>query len=142
MSHWINKHIKNPLTPSYEHSAVIYHNIMYIFGGEDHNKEYHTNIFKLDLIKLDKWEKEKYNSLIDIPYPKSTHSAVIWEDNMYILNGWTPDLSVRVVQEFQKYNFQKKIWKRVNTKGIPRACYAHRAVVSDDKMYVYGGYVF
>lgn len=138
MSKWIQKKIKNKLTPSYEHSAVIYHNVMYIYGGEEQGQGYHHNLFKLDLVNLDKWEPVQFTGKVKT-CEKATHTAVVYQDSMYVLNGWTPYFTQRVVQEFHEYDFKKKTWKTLTSTDGPKACYGHKAVVYGDSMFVYGG---
>src|SRR5690606_4991506 len=112
----------------YGHSAVVYKNFMYIFGGRQIDNN--TNLlFQIDLTK-DPYLK-RINHKGDIPPPTTFHTAVVHENAMYVLGGSATD-------DLFRYTFSTYTWERLKMQNeIPKLCSDHSAVIFGDYMFVF-----
>ncbi|KAF2074200.1 hypothetical protein CYY_004486 [Polysphondylium violaceum] len=119
-----------------EHSAVVYKNGMYVFGGYSGNASYlDINLYKLD---LDTLESSVLQGTGSKPQGRSAHSANVWREYMYIFGGWNGTESNNT---FYRINLETLEWSQVPAKGTPPPCIrSHSAVIYDDFMYIIGGY--
>ncbi|KAK5584857.1 hypothetical protein RB653_006475 [Dictyostelium firmibasis] len=120
-----------------EHSAVVYKNSMYIFGGYSGASSNYMDIsiYKLD---LDTLEGETLNGTGQKPMGRSAHSAVVWREYMYIFGGWDGTESNN---SFYRLNLDSLEWSLVPAKGSPPPCIrSHSAVTHNDFLYIIGGY--
>ncbi|EGC34241.1 hypothetical protein DICPUDRAFT_80019 [Dictyostelium purpureum] len=120
-----------------EHSAVVYKNSMYIFGGYSGvtGNYSDTTILKLN---LDTLEGESINGTGQKPMGRSAHSAVVYDCYMYIFGGWDGTESNNT---FYRLNLDTHIWEIVPAKGNPPPCIrSHSAVVHNNHLYIIGGY--
>ncbi|XP_046862538.1 uncharacterized protein LOC124456036 isoform X2 [Xenia sp. Carnegie-2017] len=116
------------------HSAVIFRNRMYIFGGlvEIHGS---TDEFWSFDLREEKWDLV-YKSGIAVPGKRYQHSAVVYNKAMWIAGGL--DLfSPR--NDTWKWDFEKKIWLKIKCKGGPFPIRGHHAIRCGKSMFVVGG---
>lgn len=93
-----------------EHTAVLYNNKMYIFGG--FRRGVRTNSILVFDFTTDKWEKEiEANDLPNkvAPKPVAGHSAQVFEDSMYIFGG--KDNENEKIKDFWKFDFKMNQWE-------------------------------
>lgn len=115
------------------HTAVVYDEAMYVFGGERSAYEY-SDVWKYSF-EQDQW-------MFQAPVNSSTalgrhdHSAVVYDDAMYVYGGRSP--SPR--DDFWKYDFKTMEWVPMPTSPKMSARFGHGAAVHDDSMYVFGGW--
>jgi len=128
--------IGNDMPEKTEHSAVVYKNGMYVFGGYSGNASYlDINLYKLD---LDTMETSVLQGTGQKPPGRSAHSANVWREYMYIFGGWNGTESNNT---FYRINLETLEWSLVPAKGSPPPCIrSHSAVIYDDFMYIIGGY--
>ena len=115
-----------------DHSAVVYNEKMYIFGGNDGdpNDTYdNDNLWEYDF-KSDSWARKSEGAT-----PRDTHSTVVYDGKMYIYGGWDDDLDR--VNDLWEYNFATNSWSQKTSGATARN--QHSAVVYDGKMYIFGG---
>jgi len=119
-----------------EHSAVIYNNKMYLFGGYSGEKFTNT-LYCYDM-------KENQCSLIDtygqIPSVRSAHVGVVYKDKMYIFGGWN---GIDQNNDLYSLNLITFKWKKIHCQSvIPNRRCSHAAIVSEkyQSMFVFAGY--
>jgi len=131
---WSTVGSTNPPPARQAHSAVIYSDAMYVFGGERSAYEY-GDLWKYTFA-TDGWEFiPTVNSSASLG--RHDHSAVVYGDAMYVYGGRSP----MPLNDLWMYSFTSGTWTELpNSPGMaPR--FGHTAAVSGGKMYVYGGYV-
>uniref|UniRef100_A0A7S0WPQ0 Uncharacterized protein n=1 Tax=Pyramimonas obovata TaxID=1411642 RepID=A0A7S0WPQ0_9CHLO len=116
------------------HTAVVYDDAMYVFGGERSAYEY-SDVWKYEF-EADEWAfQAPVNSSAELG--RHDHSAVVYQDAMYVYGGRSPAPR----DDFWKYDFKTKTWVPMPTSDLMHPRFGHGAAVSGDSMYVYGGYV-
>ena len=125
-----------PPSPRDRHSAVVYGNGFYVFGGFDGHARV-NDLYKYD-IDENVWSRIIPSTMsTGIPTPRHSHSAVVYQNAMYIFGGYDGSYSCNVY----KYDFLNNVWTSVNTVGrIPRARYRATCVVFNDTMIIHGGH--
>ncbi len=111
----------------YAHSAVVYNNKMYVFGG--YPNPYDLRIF--DFIS-NTWSAGPSDSI-----GRFGHSAVVYNNKMYVFGGAGPG---GYRYDLRIFDFISNTWSGGTSDSIGR--YAHSAVVYNNKMYVFGGYYY
>ena len=89
-----------------EHSAILYGDAMIIYGGFVDIGERTSQIIKYDFKKKE-WEIVEQEGEI-VPNSRVGHSAVIFEDTMYIFGGRDYD-NVRL-NDLWAFNFVNQKW--------------------------------
>ena len=140
---WIDLHPKkNKPYPRNRcsHSANIFNNSMYIFGGgggTTRETEYYLNDFwKFDFI-TEEWEEIKTEFA---PNDRDSHVSDIWKNNL-IIHGGHCDHSM--FEDLHIFNFEQKTWKKINfdKKMItPGSRTRHGGIVYKDNFFIFGGY--
>lgn len=125
-----------PPSPRDRHSAVVYKNEFYVFGGFDGHARV-NDLYKYD-IEDNTWSRIIPSTIsTTIPTPRHSHSAVVYKDSMYIFGGYDGSYSCNLYE----YNFVNNAWSLVNTVGrIPRARYRASCVMYNDKMIIHAGH--
>merc|ERR1719181_544376 len=102
---WSNVGTTNPPPARQAHTAVIYSDAMYVFGGERSAYEY-NDLWKYTFA-TDSWEfQPTANSSAELG--RHDHSAVVYEDAMYVYGGRSPT----PLGDFWKYSFVSKTWTK------------------------------
>jgi len=72
------------------------------------------------------------------PPPRYSHTAVMWTDKMVIFGG---ERSAHSFGDVWFFHFEDSMWEYIAPQGslAPSPRFDHTAVVSGDKMYIYGG---
>lgn len=119
-----------------EHTAVLYKNCMYLFGGYSGPLGYRdTAIYEYN---FDTRQCTRIEATGTLPPDRSAHTAVVYKDHMYIMGGWDGTESNN---DFFMYHFESKEWSLVPYKGTPPPrIRSHSAVLFRDSMVVFGGY--
>jgi N-acetylneuraminic acid mutarotase len=127
--------ISDPLGPRAGHSATIYKNKMYIFGGYTVRTGYLNTMRIYDFSK-----KEWSDGTPDIVGGgRDSHSAVIYKDKLYIYGGSVNDGMKISSNDVRIYDFKTNTWNTgASNPNDPYGRFGHSAVVYKDKMYVYG----
>jgi hypothetical protein len=117
------------------HSAVIYGDYLYIFGGDDVAAGYLQDTHRLDLGTL-AWSGALTTSGTK-PAARYVHSAVVHDNYMYVFGG----LSSSYYQDTHRLNLDTLEWSgELTTTGTkPTGRFGHTARVYGDYMYVFGG---
>ena len=91
--------------PRAGHSAVVYGNMMVVFGGRDEDNEKLNDLWIFD-IPSRKWKEEKPVS--PAPIPRSGHSACIVRDQMMIFGGILE--VTKELDDMHTFDFKSKRW--------------------------------
>jgi N-acetylneuraminic acid mutarotase len=67
------------------HSAILYKQKLIIFGGKENG--YLNDVHEFN-IQTEKWSRIITNSNENQPTPRYGHTAVLWQDNMYVYGGY------------------------------------------------------
>jgi hypothetical protein len=116
------------------HTAVLYQDRMYLFGGTDNTLENQT-VYVLDLTSQ-QWTS-KGPEAAQLPPAIDSHSAVVYSGKMIVFGGFIG--GSRSNRAFC-LDLPTLRWREIEAAGelpIPRA--SHSAVVNADGMYVFGG---
>jgi N-acetylneuraminic acid mutarotase len=115
------------------HSAVVYHDCMYIFGGLG---EYRFNdLFKFDF-ESRTWTEIKAIDESRVPSKRCKHSACIYQNMMYIFGGWD---SSGKLNDMYRYIFDRNEWEIVPCSNPPPARSAHSVAIYQNYMYLFAG---
>jgi N-acetylneuraminic acid mutarotase len=125
---------EGPPTPRHSHSAVVYEDCMYVFGGYDGN--YKNDFYKFNFTK-NQWTRIKPTDEI---WPTSRYrtSCTVVDDKMYMFGGHDGQ---QQLNDFYYYNFKKKRWNLINySKSFePSPRDSHILAHSDDSIFLFGG---
>jgi len=122
--------------PRSAHSAVIYKNEMFIFGGWNGHKSL-NDFYSLNLETLEWREIQKQ----DCPSIRRMHSAVVYKDKMYLFGGFDESRPAHTYNELFCFDFQTETWKTVPCRGmIPKGRSRATAAIVENNMYIIGGW--
>jgi N-acetylneuraminic acid mutarotase len=116
------------------HSAVLYHDTMYVFGGSDDDLLY-DELWAFDLTNNTWTIKERKTEQSLWPSPRDNHTAVVHGNFMYVFGGMDNEGSL---DELWRYDFTTGDWEKIAKKGPCRRG-GHSAIVHADAMFIYGG---
>jgi len=133
---WEPIHPKSEMPYKTEHTAVLYKNCMYLFGGYSGPLGYRdTAIYEYN---FETKTATRIEAAGTFPPDRSAHTAVVYKDHMYIFGGWDGSESNN---DFYKYDFATREWTPVSCKGAsPPRIRSHSAVLYHDYMVVFGGF--
>lgn len=111
-----------PPTKRYVHTAVIWHDNMYIFGGH-HERE--TNVNDLYELNIPTRHWKQIFAKGSIPLKRNGHSACVYKDSMFVFGGY----SGLMFNDFYEFQFKTKTWKNVHEDTsseypAPRCCHS------------------
>ncbi|KAJ5079303.1 leucine-zipper-like transcriptional regulator 1 [Anaeramoeba ignava] len=131
---WTEIKTQNPPNPLKGHTAVVYNDQMYIFGGSRMFSEGNAiNVFDF---KSHTWNKIETQEQ-EVPPIRHYHTAVVWNDRMWIYGGFHWGSSYN---DMWTFNFTENKWNQINQKGdIPPGRGSHIATVYYNNMYMHGG---
>jgi N-acetylneuraminic acid mutarotase len=126
------------------HSTVTHGGRLYIFGGCSES-QCHNDVMRIDPETSSREivvrHSDGANNVDDTPAPRYCHSAVVFEDAMYIFGGkcGNRDSNDRLADIF-RFDFATFKWTHVEQRGdTPPPLSAHSAVVCGRRMFVFGG---
>ncbi|KAK5644820.1 hypothetical protein RI129_006120 [Pyrocoelia pectoralis] len=126
-----------------EHSAVVYKDHIYVFGGEvGFSAGSETPLWMYD-IKNNNWKKIRTQKGAVTPKGRRGHSALVHKGTMLIYGGYQ-DLRGSC-SELWGYHFDSGSWHLISStvKSNPDLCppprHKHSAILHEDAMWVYGG---
>ena len=117
-----------------DHTAVLYENSIYIFGGYDGKIRFND----LRSCKLENYEWVALPENGMQPLPRFGHTAVVYNHSMYIFGGWDGH---ETLEDLYQYSFTTNIWYELRrTLGIkPSPRYRHSCVVFNGSLFIFGG---
>ena len=125
---------EGPPTPRHSHSAVVYEDCMYVFGGYDGS--YKNDFYKFNFTK-NQWSRIKPIDEI-WPTPRYRTSCTVVDEKMYMFGGHDGQ---QQLNDFYYYNFMKRKWNLINySKSFePSPRDSHILTHSDNSILLFGG---
>lgn len=119
------------------HSAVIYKDSMYIFGGYEDFRGSSAQLWQYDLLNQ-RWQLSNLGSMSAChPEPRHSHSAIVYEDSMYIYGGLS---NLKPLSDLWRWSWREKRWFKERTRGhSPGQLHGHTAIQAFGSMFVFGG---
>ncbi|KAK2962410.1 putative Tip elongation aberrant protein 1 [Blattamonas nauphoetae] len=124
------------LPPGMSDSSIcVYNSELYAFGG-DLGQDFSNEIFKYSF-ESNVWTRLPVVGCI--PAARSSHTSVIYGDEMIIYGGG--GVLGLVFDDIYAFSFETHTWRVVQLAGpgTPKARRNHAAVLSGSRMYVFGG---
>lgn len=128
------------------HAAVPVHEKIYSFGGyctgDDYKRKRPIDVHVLNTVNY-RWNVLKtpeanQPQYYDIPYQRYGHTAVVYNELVYVWGGRNDDAACNVLFCFDTTTH---LWSRPKVSGdIPGARDGHSACVINSCMYIFGGY--
>ena len=115
--------------PLCRHSAIVYKDLIYIFGGNDGTYE-NNSVYSFNL-ECTQWNKFESN-IIGI----DSHSAVLYENKMIIFGGYQGGSQIN---DTYVLNLDTMSWSKPELNIKPRERAYHRSAVYSNSMWMYGG---
>jgi N-acetylneuraminic acid mutarotase len=114
-----------------KHSACIYENMMYIFGGWDSSGK--LNDMYRYIFDRNEWE---IVPCTNPPRARSAHSVAIYQNSMYLFGG----IGDNKFNDMYRFSFKNNQWSTVNQRNPPprRSSYGG-AHVYNDRLYIVCG---
>lgn len=136
----------SPPAPRYHHTAVVYGNSMFVFGG--YTGDLHSNwTNKNDLheyrFNTCTWIAWQFSPNSTKPVPRAAHGAAVYGDRLWVFAGY--DGSVRLNDMWNTSLMpaewhEGREWAEVAQMGdIPPPCCNFAMTVADGSMYVFSG---
>ncbi|XP_026807019.1 uncharacterized protein LOC113549757 [Rhopalosiphum maidis] len=121
-----------------EHTAVVYQDKVYVFGGEVGFSSASESPLWSYSIKDNLWKKVKGKSGSNVPKGRRGHTALVYRNSMIIYGGYR-DLKGST-NEMWAFHFDTESWHLLSQgRVLPPARHKHSAIIHDDIMWVYGG---
>ncbi|KAH3745575.1 Ras subfamily protein [Pelomyxa schiedti] len=122
----------------YGHSAVIFNDIIFIFGGYDCNGNTCNDVYSYNTLS------QSWNSVAaqgEIP-PRYFHSACQYNGKMYIFGGLSANSRDPVDSDLWQLNLETLQWSLITVTGdvpLPRWGSAHTLDTSSGELHIFGG---
>lgn len=118
------------------HSAVIFQDSMYVFGGFS-GEEYLNDLHQFDF-KTETWKEISKECKGSVPAPRSRFCAAVHGECMFLLGGWN---KVGYFNDFHCFNFRTKTWTSISSGNfkIPSIS-QYSLAVSEEFLYIFGGF--
>ncbi|CAH0753643.1 unnamed protein product [Bemisia tabaci] len=121
-----------------EHSAVVYKDCIYVFGGELGFSACNETPLWVYNVKSNTWRKIKVQKGTNVPKGRRGHSALVHRGSMLLYGGYR-DLRGSS-SELWAFHFETESWHLLAmNKDGPPARHKHSAVIHDEAMWIYGG---
>lgn len=134
---WEIKTNDMPPTPRDRHIAVVYNRSIFIFGGYD-GFNWVNDFFEYN-IDYNSWQEVLTSHEFETP-PTAwhSHSAVVYEDSMYIFGGYDGHYK----NDFHRFNFTSNSWIQIKDSvgKPPSPRYRTSCTVINESMYLFGGH--
>jgi len=120
----------------YGHSATVFGDEMYVFGGRGSGGK---NFRDMDCLNLKTMTWRKIRSANALPPGRSGHSATLIGDKIVIFGGFD---GKRTIDDLWVFNIATTTWMRPRTTGRgPKSRHGHTCVLSEEGgLVVFGGY--
>lgn len=119
------------------HSAVIYNNSMYIYGGFEDFRGSSNQLWEYQLANQ-RWElRNLSSSSASHPEPRHSHSSIVYGDSMYVYGGLS---NLKPLSDLWRWSWPEKRWFKEKTRGSsPGQLHGHTAIEAFGSMFVFGG---
>eukprot|EP01080_Neovahlkampfia_damariscottae_P004740 gene4740-8323_t len=121
----------------YKHTAIVYQDKMFVFAGCVGNTLNKTSDISFFDFKKKMWKNIK-NTGDEIPSKRNKHTAVLYNDSMYIFSG---ESSSKKCNDLFQFDLKQYSWNKVDSIGnVPSYRRSHTANVIDGSMFIFGGF--
>lgn len=108
--HWELLEIDSPCGERAGHTAILYQDSLYIFGGRN-NETFYNDVWRYDFNTKVWIRTYEWDSLANAPTGRVGHGAVLWSDEcMYIWGGFDGNI---FWNDMWKFVIQKGVWEKV-----------------------------
>jgi N-acetylneuraminic acid mutarotase len=80
-----------------------------------------------------------WKKVCEVDHKVSIHSASCFKSKIYIFGGYQ-DGSNKTFNDFYEFQLDTKIWRKLETSGVPSDRMGHCSVIWNDKLYIFGGW--
>jgi len=119
------------------HSAVVYKDSMYIFGGWNG----HTSLCDFFSFNFEThiWKKMECHGVT--PTQRLMHCTVVYKDYMYLIGGFDESRPAREDNDLYRYNFKTDTWEIIKCRGnLPCGRSRAATVIRNNYLYIIGGW--
>ena len=122
--------------PRYGHSATVFGEEMYVFGGRGKGGK---NFRDMDCLNLKTMTWRKIRSANALPPGRSGHSTTLIGDKLVIFGGFD---GKHTLDDLWVFNISTTTWMRPKTTGRgPKSSHGHTCILSEEGgLVVFGGY--
>lgn len=126
--------------PRVHHTAVVYNNNTYLFGGAGANNDIETYDGQSWTIVVPEDDGYSWTPKGDRPNGRYGHGAVVIGDNMYIFGG-IDSKSGNALNDMWVFSFVNNEWSEFELENwIPQARAGFSFTLYNDKVYIFGGF--
>ncbi|XP_024884293.1 F-box only protein 42-like [Temnothorax curvispinosus] len=135
--HWIST-----IGKRHSHSACIYDNSMYVFGGCTATWTTFNDLWQLDL-GTRTWVRPI--TMGNYPSPKACATMLYYKKSLILFGGWSHPSPYplhqqwKLFNELHVYSIKSNKWTAINTLETPPPTSAHSATIHRNLMVVFGG---
>ena len=136
--------VGTPPAPRYHHSAVVFNDSMFVFGGYTGDIYSNSNLRnKNDLYEYkfttSQWINWEDRITGDLPPARSAHGAAIFDNRLWIFAGYDGHTRLNDMWSIDLTSADPQ-WEKINQSGdSPPTCCNFPMAVVDDSMYVFSG---
>jgi len=118
------------------HSANIYENSMYVFGGVDQEQQSSNQLWQLDLDKLE-WTRCQTKG--ESPTERNGHGSVLYKKQLIIFGGFSFQKQ-ELMNDLWLFNLENLEWLKINpVNDLPPVRKNSPAIENKGKIYIFGG---
>ncbi|XP_012525965.1 F-box only protein 42 isoform X2 [Monomorium pharaonis] len=135
--HWIST-----IGKRHSHSACIYDNSMYVFGGCTATWTTFNDLWQLDL-GTRTWVRPI--TMGNYPSPKACATMLYYKKSLILFGGWSHPSPYplhqqwKLFNELHVYSIKSNKWTAINTLETPPPTSAHSATIHRNLMVIFGG---
>jgi leucine-zipper-like transcriptional regulator 1 len=96
-----------PPTPRDRHVSIVHKDSIFVFGGYDGFNRV-NDFFEYNILQ-NSWQEVLCSGRSAPPSPRHSHSAVIYNDSLYIFGGYDG----KYKNDFFKFDFNKNEWSEI-----------------------------
>ncbi|KAL2750713.1 F-box only protein 42 isoform X1 [Vespula maculifrons] len=139
---WPKKTRMPTISKRHSHSACIYENSMYVFGGCTATSTTFNDLWRLD---LDTRTWVRPITMGSYPSPKACATMLYYKKNFVLFGGWSYPSRYplhqqwKLFNELHVYSIETNKWNAINTLEAPPPMSAHSATIHGNNMVVFGG---
>lgn len=136
-THWVPT-----IGKRHSHSACIYNNSMYVFGGCTATWTTFNDLWQLDL-GTRTWVRPI--TMGNYPSPKACATMLYYKESLILFGGWSHPSPYplhqqwKLFNELHVYSIESNKWTAINTLETPPPTSAHSATIHNNLMVVFGG---
>lgn len=144
ISNCLTNFLGTPPAPRYHHSAVVFMNSMFTFGGYTGDIYSNSNLrnkndlfeYKFTTSQWIEWEDKITGTL---PPARSAHGAAVYNNCLWIFAGYDGHMRLNDMWAIDLLSSQPQ-WEQIDQSGdSPPTCCNFPVAVVDDSMYVFSG---